>query len=455
MSEQPEISSEIEKFRTSSRLDETTMDSLPVTYDKNPNSWDLKSDGLSPFKNPKSTELATDISKTTDEVDEIPITNPKIKIGNTSEETIFNFLGKGGMFRERTIKVIRELLDEILGDKQKLYINTLSPKELQDFKNVLGILKEKYGELKKIYVSNLEGTGNKTMTIDDFEKYIEAGYKRIYDSEGNFSPLNKLDTNYVDGPEQIIELMKKTLTKDEIDNFADIIKRLSMIPENDVLQKSLTMIELENKWSEIIIKLKNNSKDAVEKWYENVNEITKKIKSASLKGDTSEIKVTNLMESKGMKVLYTASEGNPVDSLLNIDHIVDDSSNMFGGGIKTVQTKSASYIIEGEFQLVTKTYKNGKTEKKWMFVEKPGTGKFKIGTTEKIGKQSQIDLSAFSDDAGNTIVCGRQKEWIGYDPNGSPIFSDKEVLPGSVSSSNRPFQIYIVDPETPKIVGKL
>ena len=418
---------------------------------------------------PKSTDLATDISKTADEVEEIPVTNPKIKIGNTSEETIFNFLGKGGIFREKAINIIRELLDEVLADKQKLYITTLSPKGIQDFKNILGILKEKYGELNKIYVSNLEGIGNKRMTIDDFEKYIEGsletteegletlkgGYKRIYDSEGNFSPLNKLDTNYVDGPNQIIELMKTTLTKDEIDNFADIIKRLSTIPEKEVLQKTLTMIELENKWSEIIIKLKNNSKDAVGKWYENVNEITKKIKSASLKGDASEIKATELMESKGMKVIYTASEGDPVDSLLNIDHIVDDISNNFGGGIKTVQTKSASYIKEGEFRQVTKTNKKGETSTKWMFVETPGTGRYMIGTTEKIGKQSQIDLSAFSDDAGNTIVCGRQKEWVGYDDKGLPIFSEKEILPGSVSRSNKPFQIYIVDPGTTKIFSKL
>jgi hypothetical protein len=398
--------------------------------------------------------------KSVDETEEIPTitTKTKIKIGNTSEETIFNVLSKEGILKEEVIRLIRDLLNENLTNSYKLYLENISSTGLQEYMSTLNLLKEKFGNLK-LYVSDLSGVGNTKMTIDEFNNFVQNNYKRIYDDNGNISPLNKLDTNYVDGPNQIIELMKKTLTKDEIDSFADIIKKLSMIPEKDVLQNSLTMIELKIKWSEIVRKLKNNSKESVESWYNDADSITTKIKQATEAGNLAENKINKLLadpENGGAKIIYTASEGSPIDSVLNIDTIIDDVANKFGGGIKTVQIKKAKSVVEGEFQYVNVVNKKQGTSKmQWKFVPKSGTGRYRVVSSERVAKQSQIDISGFADESGNCIISGRQKQWIGYDQNGLPMFSEKEILPGSQSRSAGPIQIFIVDPETPKIVGKL
>jgi hypothetical protein len=232
-----------------------------------------------------------------------------------------------------------------------------------------------------------------------------------------------------------------------------------MIPEKDVLQNSLTMIELKIKWSEIVRKLKNNSKESVESWYNDADSITTKIKQATEAGNLAENKINKLLadpENGGAKIIYTASEGSPIDSVLNIDTIIDDVANKFGGGIKTVQIKKAKSVVEGEFQYVNVVNKKQGTSKmQWKFVPKSGTGRYRVVSSERVAKQSQIDISGFADESGNCIISGRQKQWIGYDQNGLPMFSEKEILPGSQSRSAGPIQIFIVDPETPKIVGKL
>lgn len=375
----------------------------------------------------------------------------KKETATNAEKIIYETFTKGGIFRDKSIKLIRELLNEFLSDKTKLYVQQLSPKELIELKSTFSKLKEKFGN-QKLFVTDLEGkTTSLRMTLDDFEKYVDGNYKRIYDEDGKISTLNKLDTNYKDSPDVLLLLMKKILTPDEIETFANKIKSISEIPSSNTTLKTQKLIEIENEWSKISSKIKNESKQTVENWYKNVDIVTSEIKKASIGGDLAENNVNKLLTTKGgAKILYVSSEGSPVDNLLNIDTLFDDNGKIFGGGVKTVQTKKALSIIEGEFQII-----NVKGEMKSKFVPKSGTGRYLVKTTQKIGKPSQIDLAAFSDvNTGETIICGKQKKWIGYNTDGTPKFSDIEILPGS-ESSNFFIKYVVIDPDTPKLVGKI
>jgi hypothetical protein len=375
-----------------------------------------------------------------------------------TEKTLYNLFSKNGTFFSEGVKLIRELTDKFLSDSQKLYVNGASKKELDEYLVSLNFLKNKFGN-KKIYVTSMvDSKKTKLMTLDDFIKDVEENFKRIYDQDGNWSPLNKLDTNWRDMPKEITTFMKTVLSKEEFDSFVKKIEEYNNLPK-DSIRKNEVENELGQEFQKIKTKLLQNE-DYVKNWKNRVDEITQSIKLNSAAGDLSEQKVNEIFKKNGFNILYTASNGSPVDVLLNIDQIVDDTKGIFGGGIKTVQTKTAGKITEGEFEVI-----NGKRTGNW--IEKKGTNSFRVEILpkQKISKQSQIDLAAFYDpNTGKTLITGKQKSLaktvdektgkikIMYNTDGTPIYSNKQELPGaSLQITKSYYKPFIVDTDTPKI----
>jgi len=375
-----------------------------------------------------------------------------------TEKTLYNLFSKNGTFFSEGVKLIRELTDKFLSDSQKLYVDGASKKELDEYLTSLNYLKNKFGN-KKIYATSIvDSKKTKLMTLDDFIKDVEENFKRIYDQDGNWSPLNKLDTNWRDMPKEITTFMKTVLSKEEFDSFVKKIEEYNNLPK-DSIRKNEVENELGQEFQKIKTKLLQNE-DYVKNWKNRVDEITQSIKLNSAAGDLSEQKVNEIFKKNGFNILYTASNGSPVDVLLNIDQIVDDTKGIFGGGIKTVQTKTAGKITEGEFEVI-----NGKRTGNW--IEKKGTNSFRVEILpkQKISKQSQIDLAAFYDpNTGKTLITGKQKSLaktvdektgkikIMYNTDGTPIYSNKQELPGaSLQITKSYYKPFIVDMDTPKI----
>ena len=377
---------------------------------------------------------------------------------NLTEKAIHDLFSRNKIFFSKGVELIRELTNKFLSDSQKLYVDGASKKELDEYLVSLNYLKNKFGN-KKIYVTSItDSKKTKLMTLDDFIKDVEENFKRIYDQDGNWSPLNKLDTNWNDMPKEIITFMKTVLTKEEFDSFVKKIEEYSNLPK-DSIKKNEVENELGQEFEKIKTKLLQNE-DYVKNWKNRVDEITQSIKLNSAAGDLSEQKVNEIFKKNGFNILYTASNGSPVDVLLNIDQIVDDTTGIFGGGIKTVQTKTAGKITEGEFEVI-----DGKRTGNW--IENKGTNSFRVEILpkQKISKQSQIDLAAFYDpNTGKTLITGKQKSLakivdektgktkIMYNTDGTPIYSNKQELPGaSLQITKSYYKPFIVDIDTPKI----
>jgi hypothetical protein len=378
-----------------------------------------------------------------------------------TDKTILDLFKKEGIFYKEGIELIRTLTDKFLKDYQKLYTEGASQNEIQNYLSALNLLKQRFGNSKIYSQSIQDGTKTQKLTLDDFINQVENNFKRIYDENGNWSPLNKLDTNWNDMPIELTKFIKTILTPEEYNNF--IKKTQDYINAVDNVEKVKLKSELDKEFDNIKVKLNQNN-DYVKNWTKRVDEITKNIKKNTDSGNLSEQKVNELFEKEGLKVEFTASEGSPIDVLLSIDQIVNDTKGIFGGGQKTVQTKTAGKITEGEFQVV-----NGK--RSW--VEKSGTNSYRVEVFpgQRISKQSQIDLAGFYDKNSNiTIITGKQKGLakvfdeetgkmkIMYNADKTPMYSNSQELPGATlikpKNSTSPYVAFIIDAETTKIVSK-
>lgn len=346
-----------------------------------------------------------------------------------------------GIFYSEGIEIIRNLINNYLKDYQKLYKEGAPAKEIQDYINALNLLKERFGE-NKIYTGLMDGkSGTKKITLNDFILEVDQKFKRLYDENGNWSPLNKLDTNWTDMPIEITKFIKTVLSQEEYDNF---LKKINDYYNSKIETDKLKLRnELEIDLNKIKEKMLKNE-EYVKNWTKRVDEITKNIRKNTEKGNLSEKKVNKLLEKNGINVEYAASEGSPIDVLLSIDAIVNDIKGIFNGttGRKTLQTKTAQKIEEGEFEIL----KDG-TRGKW--IAKSGTGKYRIEImpNQNIYKSSQIDLAGFHDpNSGITIITGKKptlvrdaNDKVIYDKNRFPLYNnDRLTLPGAKLDRPKP-----------------
>lgn len=369
------------------------------------------------------------------------IEDPSEIILTKGDEGLQRIFKKQGMFYSEGIEIIRNLTNNFLKDYQKLYKEGAPAKEIQDYLNALNLLKEKFGE-NKLYSGSIDGgSGTRKITLNDFISDVDQNYKRLYDENGNWSPLNKLDTNWNDMPIEITKFIKTILSEEEYDNF---LKKINDYYNSKTEADKLKLKnEIEIDFNKIKEKM-SQSGDYVKDWIRRVDEVTKNIKKNTEKGNLSETEVNKLFEANGINVEYAASEGSPIDVLLSIDGIVNDTKGIFNGtpGRKTVQTKTAQKIEEGEFEIL----EDG-TRGQW--VAKPGTGNYRIEIMPKqnIYKSSQIDLAGFHDpNSGITIITGKKptlvrdaNDKVIYDEKRFPIYNNNRLtLPGAKLDNPKP-----------------
>jgi hypothetical protein len=156
-----------------------------------------------------------------------------------------------------------------------------------------------------------------------------SNFNQVLDSNGNYDPVNKLNTNYSDLAELIFDIISKEDT--------------SIISKSLKLDDKSLKVELSNFFS---------GKNLVELINKNVSDIRYYVSNnrrMSSIGDNVEVFVKNKFESiekngeKVYKCVYQGGDGDPVDMVYGVDLIIEKlSSDEF----KLVQVKSSPMVAK-------------------------------------------------------------------------------------------------------------
>lgn len=143
----------------------------------------------------------------------------------------------------------------------------------------------------------------------------------VLDEEGNWHPVNKLNTNYSDIARLLTTVFTRMKMPDGVRTVADKIYSI----DNEEQLKDL-LLRFSNSKDDLIGKFIND--DELKTFIENNRKNT-------IIGDISENKVKDILESKGMKSLYQGGDGDFIDILYGIDLIMESDNKIYLVQVKT------------------------------------------------------------------------------------------------------------------------
>jgi Holliday junction resolvase-like predicted endonuclease len=143
----------------------------------------------------------------------------------------------------------------------------------------------------------------------------------VLDEEGNWHPVNKLNTNYSDIARLLTTVFTRMKMPDGVRTVADKIYSI----DNEEQLKDL-LLRFSNSKDDLIGKFIND--DELKTFIENNRKNT-------IIGDISENKVKDVLESKGMKALYQGGDGDFIDILYGIDLIMESDDKVYLVQVKT------------------------------------------------------------------------------------------------------------------------
>jgi hypothetical protein len=291
--------------------------------------------------------------------------------------------------------MVTPILMGVLDNKKRKW-NEVIPEQEQDliFK-VLGRLKDLDPNRKWQWPSPNPKGRFQTGTIDEFIQNRLPELSFIYDLENNsqWSPINKLDTNYSDAALLITDIIfqSKSFSAD------DILQEL-LNNETSKLNSVLNTIE---KYGDVIY----------DKFLKNPEVYTQNSVFNSKQGEDVEGYVIDTLIKDGWSLIHRGGGGDPIDVLLGIDAIMEK-----GGNIATIQCKKVWNI-----QYEPTTLMN------------PNEGAYKLTGQPYISKQKNLDFVGYGTDSGEVVVAKRQKEVIRQ--GNQYVYTDKMKLPSPQGKS--------------------
>jgi len=197
-----------------------------------------------------------------------------------------------------TKKIFRKSIDTML-DRHKKYLSPESKQYKKDadiLKRYFNFSDEKISEIMRI--------------------------KMVYDKGNNWTPINKLNTNYSDlsvlvtdilvGEEECICKLVEDLKKGGTSFLFDLVGKINNNPEKYYRKY-----------------IKGN----FEKYVENNRKNTRL-------GDESELFAISEMEKLGYRLIYLTSEGSPIDTKIGVDAIMEKDGEIYKIQVKTVGSLS-------------------------------------------------------------------------------------------------------------------
>lgn len=271
-------------------------------------------------------------------------------------ENFFKGLYKSGYggdkskVKSKIINFFKEVFNsKELSDKFRHWSEIFDESQMKQINTMLDILNKKFEGSNITY-----GDGKNWLTVDNFRKNVLDKDKLLVDnSDGilKFSPLNKLDTNFNDNSRILMDWIS-ILSDEELTRFKVLTNMFS--------KGEIGYSEYEKELDYVLNELKKDTKYPLS-WFSNTKDrsaswFTENISKNTEKGNKSEEIIDKVLFDNGLKseinlqnvgnIKLTSLEGSPVDRLLNIDMIVQDTEGIFGkpGDFLTVQVKSAQEI---------------------------------------------------------------------------------------------------------------
>jgi len=256
----------------------------------------------------------------------LPTPEKVYKVLNSLEEWIYYSSGLG---MEKTI-------DDILDSKK----SKLSESEIED--NIKGV---------KILLDNRKISQS---SYDYFVKYI-SDRKLVYDENGNWIQVNKLNTNYSDLSQLLTDFLFDSASQGGLSS-----KQILELINDTSNPEKIKDILIYHK-NRLLSKLKEKYSESPEELFDYVGNSTKN----SEDGERLENEVRDRFLSKPYfdQLLYQGGNGNFVDMIFSVDLIV----RVKNGSVYTIQVKSN----EGQ---VKKFISNTKKNKSVDLVVWPGNG---------------------------------------------------------------------------------
>lgn len=193
-----------------------------------------------------------------------------------------------------TKKIFRKSIDVML-DRHKKYLNP----ESKQYKKDANILKKYFN------------------FSDDKIKDIMK-IKMVYDNDNNWTPINKLNTNYSDlsvlvtdilvGEEECICKLVEDFKKGGLSFLFSLANKINKDPEKYY---------------------RKYVKGNFEKYVENNRRNTRL-------GDESELFAISEMEKLGYNLIYITSEGSPIDTKIGVDAIMEKDGEIYKIQVKTI-----------------------------------------------------------------------------------------------------------------------
>jgi|TARA_R110000744_G_scaffold63621_3_gene130872 hypothetical protein len=254
------------------------------------------------------------------------------------------------------VKMTRPLVDKVLEHKKRKWRDVTSSEKQKSVESVLDIIEDSRPQAKQ--------------TIQKVrEKLDSLGF--IYDEDDQWDYINKLNTNYSD---------TATFMTDLVDKFSDYpIKELY----DDIKEGNKTNLQ----------DLINQGLDAPQSVYDNlIDDPTDKFKYTRMakyytgKGDSVEDIIQTLMESNGWVTIHRGGNGDPIDTLLGIDLIVEKN-----GFYKFIQSKKVFEIrvVKGPLN---------------------PTGAYLVKGNVFGIREDMIDLLGYATEDGRAIVTPKQRK---------------------------------------------
>jgi hypothetical protein len=197
-------------------------------------------------------------------------------------------------------------------DKQTSDLQTEIPQDLQDKFIDCAIFLESLGKITEKEKNNF------------IEKKVKNG-KLVY-LNGEWQPINKLNTNYFDLAEILTELIYKN-------------------------KNNTTFQAIINDPKTTLMNMKSEIHTMIEEYFDDPKmlfDYTKNIQRTTQQGESAEQRVKEYLQDKGFKVEYEGGNGDLIDMAFGTDLIMSHPDF----GVKTIQVKANEKSYDQEYEYV-------------------------------------------------------------------------------------------------------
>lgn len=256
--------------------------------------------------------------------------------------------------KDKILPIVKNPLTEVLQHRAKLWIEMVDP-------NVVRHTLETLDLIKKV---KPESSRNVDRIISELKTY-----KLVFDDDGKWSYINKLNTNYSDYSVFIADLLDECDT-DDVNGIYREIKTVPN-PETHLLAKFMSMLPKESEfiWDKFLC---------------NQEKYTQNIKKNSAEGEIIENNVASHLMESGWEIIHQGGNGDFIDMKLGVDIIVKKENEYL-----FVQVKKCKSIDDVEI--------NGDK-----YVQITGVASSSINT-------STVDVIAYGTLEGRVFIGHRQK----------------------------------------------